>query len=146
MDAIIFCGIQASGKSTFFRQRFFDTHVRISLDLTKNRHREDALLYTCVAAQLPFVIDNTNVKAETRARYLRIARAANFRCTLYYFEADPAEALRRNALRIGHFRVPDIAIPASHAKLAVPTSAEGFDEAFKVRLLLNGEFQVEKLE
>jgi len=26
MEAIIFIGIQATGKSTFFQQRFFNTH------------------------------------------------------------------------------------------------------------------------
>ncbi len=31
MTAIILIGIPASGKSTFYRQRFFFTHVRISL-------------------------------------------------------------------------------------------------------------------
>lgn len=31
MTAIILIGIPASGKSTFFRQRFFFAHVRISL-------------------------------------------------------------------------------------------------------------------
>jgi predicted kinase len=29
MEAVLFIGIQASGKTTFYRERFFDTHVRI---------------------------------------------------------------------------------------------------------------------
>jgi len=29
MQAILFVGLQASGKSSFFKQRFFDTHIRI---------------------------------------------------------------------------------------------------------------------
>ncbi|MEL6944740.1 MAG: ATP-binding protein, partial [Bacteroidota bacterium] len=33
MQAILFIGIQASGKSTFYKERFFNTHVRISMDL-----------------------------------------------------------------------------------------------------------------
>ena len=33
MEAIIFTGIQATGKSTFYKQNFFNSHVRISLDL-----------------------------------------------------------------------------------------------------------------
>jgi predicted kinase len=35
MEAIILIGIQASGKSTFFQQQFFATHVRINLDSLK---------------------------------------------------------------------------------------------------------------
>ncbi|MBN1315005.1 MAG: hypothetical protein JXA42_06040 [Anaerolineales bacterium] len=38
MQAVIFIGIQATGKSTFFKERFFNTHVRISLDLLKTRN------------------------------------------------------------------------------------------------------------
>ncbi len=44
MEEVIFCGIQASGKTTFYRERFFDTHVRISLDLLRTRRREQLLL------------------------------------------------------------------------------------------------------
>lgn len=28
MEAIIFVGIQGAGKSTFYRDRFFNTHIR----------------------------------------------------------------------------------------------------------------------
>ena len=48
MEAIVFVGIQASGKSTFYRERFFATHVRISLDLLRTRHREGRFLQTCL--------------------------------------------------------------------------------------------------
>ena len=37
MEAVIFTGIQASGKSTFFKERFFDTHVRINLDMLDSK-------------------------------------------------------------------------------------------------------------
>ncbi|MEO1133121.1 MAG: ATP-binding protein, partial [Cyanobacteria bacterium J06639_1] len=58
MQAIIFIGIQASGKSTFFAQKFADTHVRINLDMLKTRHREKCLLETCLEIGQPFVVDN----------------------------------------------------------------------------------------
>lgn len=32
MEAVIFVGIQASGKTSFYLERFFETHVRISRD------------------------------------------------------------------------------------------------------------------
>jgi hypothetical protein len=60
MEAIIFCGIQASGKSTFFKEYFFKTHIRISLDLLGTRHKENIFLQTCFAARQRFVVDNTN--------------------------------------------------------------------------------------
>jgi hypothetical protein len=33
MEEIIFVGIQASGKSTFYKEKFFNSHLRISNDL-----------------------------------------------------------------------------------------------------------------
>ena len=41
MEAVVFAGLQASEKSSFFKERFFSTHVRISLDLLKTRNREE---------------------------------------------------------------------------------------------------------
>jgi predicted kinase len=35
MEAVLLVGIQGAGKSTFYQQRFFDTHVRINLDMLK---------------------------------------------------------------------------------------------------------------
>ena len=60
MEAVIFCGIQASGKTTFYRDRFFDTHVRISMDLLRTRRREQLLLGACIEGKQQFVVDNTN--------------------------------------------------------------------------------------
>ena len=75
-EAIIFIGIQGAGKSTFFRERFFDTHVRINLDMLRTRTREKALLEACLQSGQSFVVDNTNPLAEDRKRYLEPARAA----------------------------------------------------------------------
>ena len=48
MEAVILVGIQASGSSTFYAQRFADTHVRISRDLLGTRARERQLLEECL--------------------------------------------------------------------------------------------------
>lgn len=60
MEAIIFIGIQGAGKSTFYRHHFFNTHIRINLDMLKTRHREQIFLQACLEAKQPFVVDNTN--------------------------------------------------------------------------------------
>ncbi len=57
MEAVIFIGIQGSGKTTFYMQRFFQTHVRLSLDMLKTRRRERFLLECCIRAKQPFVMD-----------------------------------------------------------------------------------------
>lgn len=43
MQLIIFIGVQASGKSTFYQQQFYSTHLRLNLDMLKIRHRENQL-------------------------------------------------------------------------------------------------------
>lgn len=78
MQAIIFCGIQATGKSTFYRERFFHSHVRLSLDLLRTRHREHQFLLTCLHTQARFVVDNTNPTIAERQRYIEAARAATY--------------------------------------------------------------------
>jgi len=43
MELVILMGLQATGKSTSCRERFYCTHLRINLDLLKTRPRERAL-------------------------------------------------------------------------------------------------------
>jgi predicted kinase len=74
MEAVIFIGIQAAGKSTFYFQRFADTHVRINLDMLRTRRREQILVQACLVAKQSFVVDNTNVTRADRARYVPPAR------------------------------------------------------------------------
>lgn len=76
MEAIIFIGIPASGKSTFYQQYFFNTHVRINVDMLKTRHREQLLTQACIEAKQKFVSDNTNRTPEVRARTIQPAKAA----------------------------------------------------------------------
>ncbi|MEQ8541828.1 MAG: hypothetical protein RIB93_30755 [Coleofasciculus sp. D1-CHI-01] len=67
MEAVILIGIQASGKSSFCRDRFYNTHIRINLDMLKTRHREAILVQACLDAQQRFVVDNTNPTRADRA-------------------------------------------------------------------------------
>lgn len=134
MQAIIFCGIQASGKSTFYKEHFFNTHVRISLDLLRTRHRENLFLQACLKTQQRFVVDNTNPTIEERKKYIELAKAARYEVTGYFFETGVKEALVRNSQRTGRFLVPDKGIYGTLKKLQIPTMAEGFDFLYLVRL------------
>ena len=66
MNGIIFMGLQASGKSSFYLQNFYKTHIRLNLDMLKTRHREDILFEACLVAKQPLVIDNTNPTIDDR--------------------------------------------------------------------------------
>lgn len=123
MEAIIFCGIQGSGKSTFYLQRFFHSHVRLNLDMLRTRHRERILLQACLTAQQPFVVDNTNATRAQRGPYIRAAKAARFRVVAYYFETTIQDALARNQRREGRARIPDAGVYAMLAQ--TPTTHVG---------------------
>ena len=101
MEAVIFCGVQGSGKTTLYRDRFVETHARVSLDLLRTRAREAAFVRNCLDTRMPFVVDNTNPTVAERARYVEPARAAGFRLVAYLVEADHAVAAGRNAARAG---------------------------------------------
>jgi len=132
MEAVIFCGVQGAGKSTFYKDRFFRTHVRVSLDLLRTRRREKIFLTTCLESSQRFVVDNTNPTQAERAIYIQAARGKKFKVIGYYFDSEAEEALSRNALRSGKERVPDVAIKITLAKLERPSLDEGFDELYQV--------------
>lgn len=132
MEAVIFCGIQATGKTTFFKEHFFKTHVRISLDQLNTRNKELKFIETCINTSHPFVIDNTNPSEEERAKYIAIAKANKFKVTGYYFQSKLADALERNTQRSGKERVPEIGIKGTFKRLSLPSFNEGFDELYYV--------------
>jgi len=144
MELVLFIGIQATGKSSFFRERFFRTHVRINLDMLKTRHREKLLFEACLEGRTRFVVENTNPTREERARYIIPARAAGFRVVGYFFESQVADALGRNRARPEVERVPDVGIFSTNKRLQLPARTEGFDELYFVRLNGMNSFNVEE--
>jgi predicted kinase len=142
MEAVIFVGAQGAGKSTFYSERFFDTHVRISLDVLKTRRREQLIFEACLAAAQSFVVDNTNPLTIDRARYVGPARAAGFRVLAYFFATPLREAMRRNNLRKFKQKIPAVAVEATFKKLQRPAPEEGFDELHTVELSADDQFLV----
>ncbi len=47
-ELVIFIGIPASGKTSFYKERFFPSHVYVSLDQVKTRSAEGELLTFCL--------------------------------------------------------------------------------------------------
>jgi predicted kinase len=142
MEAVLFIGIQGSGKSTFYRERFFDTHVRVSRDMLKTRNRELVLVSACLAAQQDFVVDDTNASRATRAEYVAAAKAAGFRVVAYYFRTPLRTALARNRRRADHHVVPVPGVIATWKRFQPPAWSEGFDELHVVETGQENEFAV----
>ncbi|MDE7253431.1 MAG: ATP-binding protein [Acetatifactor sp.] len=140
--AIIFIGIQASGKSTFYHEQFED-YVHINLDILHTRNKEKLLLQECVESGRSFVVDNTNPTKEDREKYIRAARDHGYRVQGYYFQSSVSDCIARNQNREGKAKVPDQAVAATHRKLELPEYGEGFDELFYVRME-DGRFTVDE--
>ena len=70
----VLCGVQGSGKTTLYRDRFLATHVHVSMDVLRTRRREAAFLELCLETRQPFVVDNTNPTPAARRRYVEPAR------------------------------------------------------------------------
>jgi predicted kinase len=143
MEIIVFIGIPASGKSTFYRQNFFTTHMRINLDMLRTRKREDIFIEACLKARQPFVIDNTNTTEGERKKYVDIAKQAGIPVIGYYFETTLQDAIKRNQGRTGKGRIPTAAIAAANKRLVAPTYEEGFDMLYIVKVADNGAFLVD---
>ncbi|HET7270497.1 MAG TPA: AAA family ATPase [Rubrobacter sp.] len=142
MELLVFIGLQASGKSTFFRERFAATHEHISKDLLRNENPNRRQARLIQKAGHSAVVDNTNPIVEDRRLLIELGRKNGARIVGYYFDASVRDCLRRNAGREGMARVPDVAIFATAKKLVTPSDSEDFDGLFRVRVTDDSTFEV----
>jgi predicted kinase len=143
MELVLFIGIPATGKARFYNERFFRTHVRVSLDMLKSKNREQLLVSACLNGETAFVVDHTNLTREERARYITPARTARFSVHGYFFESNVPDAIKRNAGREVSERVPEMAIRGARGRLEVPSLTEGFNRLHFVRIDERNQFVVE---
>lgn len=135
-DLAILIGLQASGKSTFYRRHLAETHVLVSKDLLRNNsrpaRRQVQLLTEALTAGRSVAVDNTNATLELRKELIDLGRAHGAQITGYYFAARLADCLARNAERTGKDRVPDVGLFSTVKALVRPSPEEGFDRLFYV--------------
>jgi predicted kinase len=148
-ECVIFIGLPASGKSTFYQRRFAGTHQQISKDLWLNTSNKDRRQMEATRSALSrgesVVIDNTNPALTDRAPVIALAREQGARVIGYYFTATTREAVGRNRGREGKARVPDVAIFTRAKRMARPTTGEGFDELYTVTIDADGQFIVQPM-
>ena len=132
-SCIIFIGLQASGKTTFYRERFSDL-PHVNLDTLHTRNKERILIETCLAAGKSFVVDNTNPTRKDRERYIPLAKENGYRIIGYYFQSSISACKERNSRREGKARLPDVALMSVYTALELPDWNEGFDELYYVKI------------
>jgi len=132
--AVIFIGIPASGKSSYFAEHYKGKYAHINLDTLNTRKKEAALLRECLIVGKSFVVDNTNPTKTDRKRYIIPAKSNGFRVEGYFFQSVLVDCVTRNEKRTGKSRIPNIAIASISNKLELPCIEEGFDELYFVKL------------
>jgi predicted kinase len=141
-ELVVFSGLQASGKTTFYRLRFATTHQLVSKDLWPNaRHREARQrrrIVELLTAGQSVVVDNTNPTAEHRAPLVQLATHLNCSTLSYAFSSTVEDSVARNALRALDCRVPNVGIYTVAKKLTLPSSDEGFVRRFVVQISGDG--------
>ena len=138
-------GIPGSGKTTFCRDRLFPRYFYISLDQVRTRSAEAELFAFALRRRKNCVIDNTNINALERSRYIPDARKAGARVVGYFFAPEIDACIERNAKRVGRACVPEYAIRQKLARFERPTLNEGFDELYRVKVTNDG-FEVEAID
>ena len=146
LEVIILMGLQASGKSTFFRNHFALTHAYVSKDQLRNSRkparRQQQLIEEALRAGHSVVVDNTNPTKEEREKLIALGHFYGATVIGYYFEVQLWQSLERNKSRHGKARVPDVAIFTTLKRLVRPSFEEGFDRLFSVRTLGDQTFEV----
>ena len=132
VELIIFVGLQASGKSTFYHSNLAATHVHVSKDLMTNARNKDVrqaeLISAALRAGKSVAVDNTNQTPAVRAPLIALGRRFGAHVSAYFFEIAVKDAVARNRLREGKARVPDVVIYVTSKKIVPPSLEEGFDE------------------
>lgn len=137
-ELVVFVGLPASGKSSYYASRYRATHVHVSKDLLgRARHKQDKqmrIIAGALRSGRSVVVDNTNPRQSDRAALIDLARVHGATPVAVWFTAQVADCLRRNASREGKARIPAVGIFATAKKLQPPTREEGFAEVTQAHL------------
>ena len=144
MELVLFTGLQASGKSTFYRTYFSATHAHISMDMLQHnknpRKRQLVLIEDALQAQQPVIVDNTNPTVTDRLPIITLGHLYGATIVGYYFDATVRQCIERYRQREGKAKVPDVAIYTTAKKMVRPAYAEGFDRLYEVIIAVPGAF------
>ena len=137
---LIFIGIPASGKTSFYNHYYKNDYKHINLDTLKTRYQENLVLNEYLKDNVNLVIDNTNISKEERKKYITAGKENNYKIIGYYFKSSINECIERNEKREN--KIPRTAVANKFNNLELPSLNEGFDELYYVSIE-NSEFKIE---
>ena len=147
MQLVLLIGLPGSGKSTFYREHFAATHLRVSKDAMRGKRNRDrkqrGLMEEAELVCKSVVLDNTHPSVQARAPWIAWARERGWSVHGYYFSSRVVDCYSRNAARPPDERVPDVGFYAIVGALKLPSYSEHFDRLFYVRQV-DGKFAVEE--
>jgi predicted kinase len=143
---VVLVGLQASGKTTFYRRHLAASHAHVSKDNWPNASRKERrqirLVGELLGAGRAVAVDNTNPGPEERRPLVDLARAHGAVAIAVCFDSATESSLARNELRRGRARVPEVAIRSVARRLQPPAVHEGFDRRYRVRIAGPDELEV----
>lgn len=149
MRVAVLIGLQASGKTTFYRRHLAGTHVHVSKDNfpnARNRQRRQLrLIGEALTAGHDVAVDNTNPSAAEWLPLVTLAHRHGAAVDGYWFPPDPAESIARNAVRPAKTRVPEVGIYATLKALTRPARGDGFDRLWLVQPDGRGDFTLTEI-
>ena len=130
MECIILIGIPGAGKSTYYKDKFDDTHLRINIDMLVRISRESDIFKAAVKTNTKIVIDNTNTTIKDRMKYIPLLKKNKYKIIAYYFQTDLEKTIEANNKR--DRVVPEKVIRTYYKNLIIPELCEGFDEVYRI--------------
>lgn len=148
-ELAILIGLQASGKTTFYKQHLAE-HTHISKDLfprsaRRKQARQLRLISEALDQDRDVAVDNTNPSPDEWEPLITLGRRHGAHITGYWFPPDVALSMRRNALRPPEIQVPDVGVYATLKRLRRPRLSDGFDTLFAVTPNTTGGFEVREM-
>lgn len=146
-EMAVLIGIQASGKSTFYRT-CLPSFIHVSKDNFRNNknkaRRQEQLIRVAAERSENVCVDNTNVSREDRAAVVALGQELGYFVTGYVFEFDRDRTLRWNLEREQRDQVREAGIWATLKGYEPVTRDEEFDKLRYVRPDGDGGFAVEE--
>lgn len=136
---IVFCGLPASGKSTFYSKYLKHLNYNhVSRDQLKTMDSCVRKAERHLIEKQNCVIDNTNLEVDSRLKWIQLARKHDFSVYLFHFDVSLEHALHNNLFRKlqgAIYNVSEILIRSFNKKFVMPTADEGFTEIYKINFV-----------